>query len=132
MSDSSILKINSGQELNFARSSKAIDALRGAQTAAGKSDKIEKSARDFESLLLGNWLEDAEKSFAAVPGTDPDQESDSTRDQFLSIACESLAQGLARSGGLGIAKMICQGLSQSEARNESESHRSTGLGVIPK
>jgi Rod binding domain-containing protein len=120
MSDSSIPRINPGQELNFARSTKAIGALRGAQTAAGRPEKIEKSARDFESLLLGNWLEEAEKSFAAVPGNDPDQDSDSTRDQFLSIACESLAQGLVRSGGLGIAKMICHGLSRSEAKTEPE------------
>lgn len=127
MSDSSVLRINSGHEFNLARSAKAIDALRGMQNTPGKPEKIEKSARDFESLLLGNWLEDAEKSFAAVPGVDPDQDSDSTRDQFLSIACESLAQGLARSGGLGIAKMICQGLRQSEGRSESQSRPSTSL-----
>ena len=29
--------------------------------------KIEKAARDFESILVDQWLEQAEKSFATVP-----------------------------------------------------------------
>ena len=82
------------QDLSSARSSEAVQTLRAAQAQDPK--KIDKAARNFESLLVGHWLEQAEKSFATVPGTDPDQQDDSSRDQFMSIACQSLAQGLSR------------------------------------
>ena len=38
--------------------------------------KIVKSSREFESLLLGNWLQQAEESFAKVPGIDDEEELD--------------------------------------------------------
>jgi Rod binding domain-containing protein len=98
------------QNLDTARSSQAVQTLRGAQSAGTDHNKIDKAARNFESLLVGHWLEQAEKSFASVPGTDPDEQQDSSRDQFMSIACESLAQGLSRNGGFGIAHMISKQL----------------------
>jgi Rod binding domain-containing protein len=98
------------QELNSAQSSQAVRTLRGAQAPGTDSKKIDKAARSFESLLVGHWLEQAEKSFASVPGTNQDEQNDSSRDQFLSIACESLAQGLSRTGGFGIAAMISKRL----------------------
>lgn len=107
-----LLNINSanGQNLDSARSSEAVQTLRGAQTAGSDPKRIDKAAKNFESLLVGHWLEQAEKSFASVPGTDPDQKDDSSRDQFMSIACESLAKGLCRTGGFGIAAMISKRL----------------------
>lgn len=98
------------QDLDATRSSQAVQILRGAQSSTTDPNKIDKAARNFESLLVGHWLEQAEKSFATVPGTDPDEQNDSARDQFMSIACESLAQGLSRSGGFGIARMISRQL----------------------
>jgi len=77
--------------------------------------RIDKAARDFESVLVGQWLEKAEKSFATVPGEDPDQSQDSGRDQFQSIACQYLAEGLSKSGSFGIASMIRQHLSKATA-----------------
>ncbi len=44
---------------------------RSAARTGTRSEKIDKAARNFESLLVGHWLEQAEKSFASVPGTDP-------------------------------------------------------------
>lgn len=107
-----LLNINSAtaQNLDSARSSEAVQTLRGAQTAGTDPKRIDKAAKNFESLLIGHWLEQAEKSFASVPGTDPDQKDDSSRDQFMSIACESLAQGLSRTGGFGIAALISKRL----------------------
>lgn len=97
----------SNQSLNQAQGGQAVRALRGAQ---GDSGKIDKAARDFESILVGQWLEKAEKSFASVPGSDPDQDNDSGRDQFQSIACQSLAQGLSKTGRFGIAAMLSRQL----------------------
>jgi Rod binding domain-containing protein len=108
------------QDLNSAQSSQAVQTLRGAQAPGTDSKKIDKAARSFESLLVGHWLEQAEKSFASVPGTNQDEQNDSSRDQFLSIACESLAQGLSKTGGFGIAAMISKRL---EAAAETAQQR---------
>jgi|ERR1700677_112752 Rod binding domain-containing protein len=105
--------------LGQARSDQAVQALRNA-SPKDSSSKIDKAAHDFESLLVGQWLEKAEKSFATVPGTDPDQDRDAGHDQFQSIACESLAKGLGKTGGFGIAAMISRHLTAAAAK-ESDS-----------
>jgi Rod binding domain-containing protein len=101
--------------LSQARSDKALRALENSTANVG-GRKIEKAARDFESILVGEWLEQAEKSFASVPGEDPDQQADSGRDQFLGLACQSLAQGLSQTGAFGIAAMIAKKLEGSEKK----------------
>jgi Rod binding domain-containing protein len=108
------------QNLDEARSSQAVQTLRGARSASTDPNKIDKAARNFESLLVGHWLEQAEKSFASVPGTDPAEQDDSSRDQFMSIACESLAQGLSRGRGFGIARMIAKQM-ETQVSNGPES-----------
>jgi Rod binding domain-containing protein len=89
-------------------------ARQGQAGGPGDAAKIEKSARDFESILLGSWLQQAEKSFASVPGGDSDDDQDPGKDQFQSMAMQSLGASLAGSGGIGIAKMIAGSLRQSD------------------
>ena len=72
--------------------------------------KIEKAGKDFESILLGSWLQQAENSFASVPGGNEDDDGTSGKDQFQGIAMQALAGSLTKSGGIGIAKMITQHL----------------------
>lgn len=97
-------------------------AVQGLRNSATKSDpsKIDKAARDFESLLVGQWLEKAEKSFASVPGTDPDANQDASHDQFQSIACEYLARGLSKTGGFGIARMISKHLEEAASKQTGD------------
>jgi Rod binding domain-containing protein len=97
-------------------------AVRGLRSNSIKSrpSKIDKAAHDFESILVGQWLEKAEKSFATVPGTDPDQNQDSGRDQFQSIACQYMAQGLSKNGGFGIAAMISKHLTAVETIQDAK------------
>lgn len=90
-----------------ARTSQALRALQSKQSNSGK---IEKAARDFESILLGEWLQQAEKSFGTVPGSDPDKDAYPGHDQFQSIGCEYLAGALSKAGGIGLAKMITKHL----------------------
>src|ERR1700689_5414940 len=92
-----------------------LRSLRNA-SKTGSAARIDKAAHDFESILVGQWLEKAEKSFATVPGTDPDQNRDSGHDQFQSIACQYMAQGLSKNGGFGIASMISKHLAAAEAK----------------
>lgn len=83
----------------------------GSPSASSREDaKIDKAGKDFESILLGNWLQQAEQSFAKVPGGDGDDDDDTSKDQFQGIAMQALAGCLTASGGIGIAKMITQHL----------------------
>ena len=87
-----------------------------APTASDRNDaKIEKAGKDFESILLGSWLQQAEQSFAKVPGGDGTDDDDSSKDQFQGIAMQALAGSLTASGGIGIAKMITKNLHSASA-----------------
>ncbi|MGC2404361.1 MAG: rod-binding protein [Acidobacteriaceae bacterium] len=88
--------------------------LKNAGSAAADDKKIEKSAKEFESILLGTWLQQAEKTFAAVPGGEEDDDADAGKDQFQSIAMQSLAASMTQAGGVGIAKIIAKGLHKAE------------------
>lgn len=101
-------------DLAQAKSAQALRVL-AAKSANDSFAKIDKAAKEFESILLGEWLEKAEKSFASVPGPDPDQDSDPGHDQFQSIGCQFLAEALSKAGGIGIASMISKHLEAVEA-----------------
>jgi Rod binding domain-containing protein len=80
-----------------------------SQKAAGNDGKIDKSAQEFESMLLNTWLQQAEESMATVPGAEDDEEA-AGRQQMLSLGVQSLSTALAATGGIGIGKMIAQAL----------------------
>jgi Rod binding domain-containing protein len=93
--------------------SSASQVIRQAASVATENSKIEKSAKDFESILLGSWLQQAEQSFGSVPGGDGDDE-DSGKEQFQGFAMQSLGTSMTASGGIGIAKMISTQLHKAE------------------
>jgi Rod binding domain-containing protein len=101
----------------------SLAPLHNLQTDARSDDskKIDKSAHDFESILVGQWLEKAEKSFATVPGVDPNAQSDPGHDQLQSIAMQALSQNLTKSGGFGIAAMLIKQL-QARATHAGDDH----------
>jgi Rod binding domain-containing protein len=76
--------------------------------------KIEKSAKDFESILLGSWLQQAEQSFGSLPGGDDEGDSDSGKEQFMGMAMQSLGTAMTAAGGIGIAKMIAKQLHKAD------------------
>jgi Rod binding domain-containing protein len=88
--------------------------MREANSAHTQNAKIEKSAKDFESILLSNWLQQAEQSFASVPGGDEDEDGDSGKEQFQGMAMQSLGASMTAAGGIGIAKMISTQLHKAE------------------
>jgi Rod binding domain-containing protein len=101
------------ESLLQAREQNMLHQLQSAQ--GGKSDtklsdtKIEKSAKEFESMLLSNWLQQAEQSMASVPGSDDDEDA-GARNQMMSLGVQSLATAMTNSGGIGIAAMISKAL----------------------
>ena len=92
---------------------RANQVLRRPNPAATENTKIDKSAKDFESILLGSWLQQAERSFGSLPGGD-DGEADSGKDQFMGMAMQSLGTSMTAAGGIGIAKMISKQLHKAE------------------
>lgn len=78
--------------------------------AQAENRRIEKSSREFESLLLSNWLEKAYDSFGSMPGAEDDGDLDSGKEQMSSLAMQSLGAAMTASGGVGIAKMIANHL----------------------
>ena len=88
----------------------ADKVLRHPASAATEDSKIEKSAKDFESILLGSWLQQAEQSFGSLPGGDDDDDADAGEDQFQGLAMQSLGNSMTAAGGIGIAKMIAKQL----------------------
>jgi Rod binding domain-containing protein len=87
-------------------STQADQLLRHPGSAATENSKIEKSAKDFESILLGSWLQQAEQSFGSLPGGDDDGDVDPGKEQFQGMAMQSLGSSMTAAGGIGIAKMI--------------------------
>jgi Rod binding domain-containing protein len=92
----------------------ADKVIRQAGSPATENAKIEKSAKDFESILLGNWLQQAEQSFAKLPGGDDDEDADAGKDQFQGIAMQSLGTSMTAAGGIGIARIISRQLHKAE------------------
>jgi flagellar protein FlgJ len=79
-------------------------------------EKIQKAAKDFEALLIGQMLKSVrESSFGGGWGT-----SDQSGDVALDMAEQQLAQLMASNGGLGLAKVITQGLNNA-VQNHSHS-----------
>jgi Rod binding domain-containing protein len=123
VSQSSLQDAQAARLLTGAKTSAASTSATATSTpASGKEDaKIDKAGKDFESILLGSWLSQAEQSFAKVPGGDgQDDDDDSGKDQFQGIAMQALAGSLTASGGIGIAKMITWNLHKaSDHKDES-------------
>lgn len=113
MADISLLGANSGVVLG-PLTTNADKLLHQTRTPSTENAKIDKSASDFESILLGSWLQQAEQSFASLPGGDGDEDGDSGKDQFQGIAMQALGTSLTASGGIGIAKMIAKNLHKAE------------------
>jgi Rod binding domain-containing protein len=84
-------------------------------TPAVKTDspaKIKDAAQQFESLLIAQILHTAHESGSGWLGSGSDSSSDSLGD----FAEQQLAAVMAKNGGLGLAKMIAEGL---ERKNNS-------------
>ena len=65
-------------------------------------------AKEFESILLGQWLQSAETSFGSVPGAEDDR--DAGEEQMSSFGVQQLAKSLSDAGGIGIAQTVAKAL----------------------
>lgn len=90
--------------------------LHGPSNSKSASDdtKIEKGSQQFEAILVGTWLKEAEQSFGSVPGGDDDL--DAGGEQMMSLGIQSLSTSLSASGGLGIGLMISKAMHANAAK----------------
>jgi len=93
-------------------SSAALQVPRRDSSVSGS--KIDKAAKDFETILLSQWLEQAREAFAGVPGGDEDDADDPGASAMSNLGMESLAAAITRAGGLGIAHVIAGQLKRHE------------------
>lgn len=108
-----------------AREDHMIRQLNSAK-ASNDDAKIDKSAQEFESMLLSTWLQQAQQSMASVPGAD-DENDDSSgmKDQMMSLGVQALSTAMAASGGIGLGKMIAHALhAAADRRSEAENQAS--------
>jgi Rod binding domain-containing protein len=89
--------------------------------------KIAKSAEQFEAILVGTWLNEAQQSFASVPGGDTDR--DAGGDQMMSLGVQSLSSSMAASGGFGIGKMIAKAMHAAADKAKARDPTSGGPSI---
>jgi Rod binding domain-containing protein len=96
--------------------------LQGMKSPNSTADsaKIDKGAKEFEAILVGSWLQQAEQSFATVPGTDDDENQDVGRDSMMSLGVQTLATSLAASGGIGIGKMVAKAMHEAADKSAGQ------------
>jgi Rod binding domain-containing protein len=72
-----------------------------------KPKNVAEAAQQFEALLIGQMLRNAHDSSAgSLEG-----ESSSTEETMWDLAAQQFAQLLSQKGGLGLARLVQQGLS---------------------
>ncbi len=87
-----------------------IDSLTNSQaqlpSTPSSSKQIEKSAKQFEALVIGELLKAARESGEGWMGTGDDQAGSTAMD----LAEQSFAESMAQKGGFGIAAIVQKGL----------------------
>jgi Rod binding domain-containing protein len=91
-------------------------ALDGSVRKTDDPSRVEKAASEFESLLIAQLLQSM-RTESGWLGTGEDASSSS----LIELAEQQLASAMSAQGGLGLAKLVAQGLHQpaDQARPEA-------------
>jgi Rod binding domain-containing protein len=84
----------------------------------GPAPKLAKAAREFEAILLQNWLEKMNKSFAGEADS-----QDPAHDTLRSMGAQAVASALSERGGIGLAAMMMRHLQGGPGGAESKDLR---------
>ena len=107
-----------------------IPALSPGLDAPSKKDtpeKIEQAAKQFESLLIAQLM----KSMHEAGSKGWLGEEDESSECATEMAQEQFAQALANGGGLGLSRMIIQGLNKSSEASETPGPVSVAQNTKP-
>ena len=103
-------------DVAWAVESSALSAGKNA-AVRGNRGRIENAASEFESTLLTKWLEQARHAFAGAPGGEEEEDGDETGQvEMLDLGMQALATAVTKSGGLGIARVLCRELQGQDTR----------------
>jgi Rod binding domain-containing protein len=104
--------------------------IQGANLPKGPTDtaKIDKGSKEFEAVLVGSWLQQAEQSFATVPGADDGE--DVGRGSMMSLGVQTLATSMAASGGIGIGKMVAKAMHAAADKAAGQTPESAPTPVV--
>lgn len=98
----------------------------GATTnTRGDTARLSSAAKEFESVLLGQWLKDAESTFGTIPGSDQD---DADGEQYKEFAMQHVATEITDRGGIGIAPIVERALAM---QTPAQVAQSKGEGHLP-
>jgi Rod binding domain-containing protein len=89
-----------GTRITASTPSPSVGSADPAGPKPADAQKILKAAKDFEALLLGQLLKEAQ----------PSDSSDEASAPIFAMAQEQLASVLSARGGLGLATMVAEGL----------------------
>jgi len=107
-----------------------IPVLSPGLDAPSKKDtpeKIEQAAKQFESLLIAQLLKSSHETGSKGWLGEEDESSECASE----MAEEQFAQALANGGGLGLARMIVQGLTKSSEASETPDAAGVARGAKP-
>ena len=89
--------------------STALDAGGLAAKPKDSPDKIMNAAKQFESLLVAQMMKSMQDSEGGWMGTGDDQSGSAA----MEYGVEAFAQAISLNGGLGLAKMVAEGIEHS-------------------
>jgi len=107
-----------------------VPVLSQGLVAPSKKDtpeKIEQAAKQFESLLIAQLMKGMHEAGSKGWLGEQDESSECASE----MAEEQFAQALANGGGLGLARMIVQGLSKSSEAAETAGSATVVRGIKP-
>jgi Rod binding domain-containing protein len=84
----------------------------GFREAFNQATKLATAARQFEALMIGQILKSANGPEGWLNAGDDDE----TASTAIEMAEEYLGQAIANGGGLGIAKLVVNGINRPEAK----------------
>jgi Rod binding domain-containing protein len=84
--------------------------------AAAKHQKLEKSAQDFEGLLLGTLWKSMGDDMKESLG------DDSAGESFLDMGLQAVGNAVAKTGGIGISRMILKNLEKEPLEDAGQVH----------
>jgi peptidoglycan hydrolase FlgJ len=103
-------------------------AASSSLAATQRHARLVDAAQKFEGMLLEQILKPMQKSQDTGFGQDPDGDRDGSLDTLSSYGTEAMANSIARSGGLGIARKIVADVDRIDA-NTQKTQRSQATPV---
>ena len=85
--------------------------------AAAGADKMRGAARDFEALLITLMLKTMREASGSQGWLEAGE--DHSNSPIMELAEQQLAQALAASGGLGLARLAEEGITRGDSRANS-------------